>query len=403
LSKTQIVSDVDKAEELADRAVKLSERGNGQTLSNIVYYKLNQAICATFNLHFDKAKHSIKQALDISLCENDSMVLSGVYQTMSFFYSEIGEKNSALVCAHKALGLKPFNRNACLLALAHAYLDADSMRQAQETLKDVITNNPSELYSKYHALLFAYMQDTQKDSAAAYADTAFQTLENLYANALRDRDKHYAAIVKEENEKATLQSELKNNTKIMVVISISSLVVIGLILYALQPNKKIAKRRSKMESEKKEMELKHMQNEYEMEMRLQTEGISNKQTQLSIMRDFLLKKVDIMKRIDEIKPTKNDSHIILSENDWTEIETWLECVDNMFVSRLKKEYPDLREEDIRLFMLLRLKIPAHSLSLIYGISEKSIKQKLFLNKSKVGIDNGEISLSGFIESFYPSE
>ena len=43
--------------------------------------------------------------------------------------------------------------------------------------------------------------------------------------------------------------------------------------------------------------------------------------------------------------------------------------------------------------------PTKALALIYGISEKSIKQKLFVYKAKVGISGEKVSLRTFIEAF----
>lgn len=50
-------------------------------------------------------------------------------------------------------------------------------------------------------------------------------------------------------------------------------------------------------------------------------------------------------------------------------------------------------------MLIRLKLPAKELARIYGISEKSIKQNLFLFKEKLGIQQEKISLRKYIEAF----
>ena len=70
-----------------------------------------------------------------------------------------------------------------------------------------------------------------------------------------------------------------------------------------------------------------------------------------------------------------------------------------FVTRLQNTFSDLNDDDIRLIMLLRLKMPTKALALIYGISEKSIKPKLFVYKAKVGIGGEKISLRTYIEEF----
>ena len=50
-------------------------------------------------------------------------------------------------------------------------------------------------------------------------------------------------------------------------------------------------------------------------------------------------------------------------------------------------------------MLLRLGVPTRQLALIYNISEKSVKQKLFVCKGKVGISGEKASLRDFIRAF----
>lgn len=50
-------------------------------------------------------------------------------------------------------------------------------------------------------------------------------------------------------------------------------------------------------------------------------------------------------------------------------------------------------------ILLRLKASLKIMADIYSISVKGIKQKLYLYKSKVGIEGENLSLRDFIENF----
>lgn len=116
------------------------------------------------------------------------------------------------------------------------------------------------------------------------------------------------------------------------------------------------------------------------------------------MRNYLLKKIEIVEKLNSIRE-KDIKHFVLSEEDWAELEVFLEGVEDCFVTRLKKLHPNLTQSDIRLMMLLRLKLSQKALALIYCISEKAIKQKLFLYKERVGIQNRPISLRKYIERF----
>ena len=132
--------------------------------------------------------------------------------------------------------------------------------------------------------------------------------------------------------------------------------------------------------------------------KLHKEELAHKETQLSAMRNYLLKKIEIVEKLNSIRE-KDVKHIVLSEDDWVELEMFLDGVEDRFVARLKMQHPNLTQSDIRLMMLLRLKLPQKSLASIYCISEKAVKQKLFLYKERVGIQNEQISLRKYIETF----
>lgn len=63
---------------------------------------------------------------------------------------------------------------------------------------------------------------------------------------------------------------------------------------------------------------------------------------------------------------------------------------------MRKAHQQLSEDDIRLMILLRLDLPSKSLATIYGISEQSIRQKLYMFKSKVGLSNERPSLREYV-------
>lgn len=131
---------------------------------------------------------------------------------------------------------------------------------------------------------------------------------------------------------------------------------------------------------------------------MHNEEMRHKDVQLSTMRGYILKKINVAQKLAELREMK-EGHVELDDEDWEEIRVFLDSVDSDFVERLQKDFPSLKDEDIRLMMLLRLKMPAKIMAMVYGISEKSIRQKLFVYKSKVGIEDKKLSLREFIEAF----
>src|SRR3712207_4586254 len=131
---------------------------------------------------------------------------------------------------------------------------------------------------------------------------------------------------------------------------------------------------------------------------LHAEAMAHKDIQISTMRNFIVKKVGVAQKIEKIKKNR-DKNILLTNEDWEEIMIFVNNIEGDYLNRIKTSYPQLDEDDIRLLVLLRLKLPTKALALIYGISEKSIKQKLFIYKKKIGIDGDKQSLRKFIDAF----
>ena len=183
-----------------------------------------------------------------------------------------------------------------------------------------------------------------------------------------------------EKEEARLQGEITSQKAATVLTVVLALIVIIFVLYIYNTNKKQAKQKAAMAEQ------------------LHAQELSHRDIQICTMRNFLLKKIDIMEKIESMRNEK-EKHILISEDDWNEIEVFLDSVENLFVSRLRAQFSGLTKKDLRLMMLLRLKMPQKALALIYGISEKAIKQKLFLYKAKVGIEKEQKSLREFMENY----
>ena len=93
-------------------------------------------------------------------------------------------------------------------------------------------------------------------------------------------------------------------------------------------------------------------------------------------------------------------NFILTNDDWDEIKIYVDSMGDNFTERLKTSYPNLNEDDVKFMMLVSLRLPSKTMATIYNISDKGIRQRLFLYKSKVEIDGESISLRTFIEGFW---
>ena len=218
------------------------------------------------------------------------------------------------------------------------------------------------------------MQEGNCRSVSDFADSVESYLYKKNADNLSAKDKYYKLLVDRETKRASIQKE--NHWKTIVVYITLGLAIIIIFLVV-----------NKAKKEK----LMHL-----ME-------IKSKNLQITNIRSFLLKKVDIVKKLkagdrEDIIDGKKIT-VVLNNEDWEELETFLDNADGQFVTRIKKQFPFLTQKDIHFLMLIRLRLPVHRIAEIYHIKDSSVRQKLFLIKSKIGLKSGDDSTKELIENY----
>lgn len=167
---------------------------------------------------------------------------------------------------------------------------------------------------------------------------------------------------------------------IIIVIIAFSIIVIAFVLYLSSYRRKQIQIQNAEQQEHKRLLIEHQK------------------IQISTMRNFLMSKINILYKLESIKAGSR-RQVLLSDSDWDELEVFLDSSDDVFVERLKREFPNLTKKDIRFLMLIRIRLPFPVIAQIYSIEPKSVKQKLFLMKDKLGLKNSQISAKKFIESY----
>jgi len=187
-------------------------------------------------------------------------------------------------------------------------------------------------------------------------------------------------MLQKEIDKTKLSIESRWKTNLIFIIAFVALNIIALLFYIFLQNRK------------------QMREKIEEESKIHRIEVDHKERQIAIMRNFLLSKINIIQKLQSIS-TSSRKKIILSPDDWKEIEIFLNNTDDEFVERLKNQFQELTMKDIQFLMLIKLKIPYESIAVIYNIEEKSVKQRLFLFKSKLRLSTGQMSTRKFIEGY----
>lgn len=388
LSKALENTEPQKAVSVAKKAEMIYNTLPNTTKSNLVYYKLN--VCESLLLadSLEPALKVCNEAINLSLQSGDSSTISDAHQDMASILSEKKEYRQALWYSKKSYGFCKSNDTSKLLNLAWAYLDADSLDECDRLLCNIKTSKPSSLYTAYYIRHIAAIKRHAYDKAILYANSSYHYIEKMYSEELGAKEKYYNSLVRSQYDKGVSEGKSTLFVWIIIFIALSSILTIAFILYSYRQYKLKAKYRIQSELREREAEGK-----------IHDEEMKHKEIQLSTMRGYILKKVSLAQKIEEMKGNK-EHNVLLTPEDWEEIQLFVNSVEDGFATRIKKHFHSLTDEDVKFLMLIRLRMPAKAMGMIYNISEKSIRQKLFVYKSKVGLDSGKtMSLRSFIETF----
>ena len=338
-----------------------------------------------------QALNEEKKAYSLAMSVDDNNLLSYVRQNLASTFEEMGEKDSCLFYARQAYDLNGNDRFSCQLMLASAYISVDSIKQAFTILKQTAPKTPEDHYSVFYLQSQVAVKAQDYKTAKTFSDSACSCLQEMCRTASKAKNSYYTSFLKKESERAKMQGKTEMQRWVFGLFLLLGLIVISFVLYAYWSYRKLSLARMVHEQE-------IFSQKQQMIEKLHQEELLHRDVQLSVMRNYLLKKIEVVEKLNSNVPN-GCKHIVLSDNEWTELEVFLDSVEDLFVSRLKQKHPNLSKADLRLMMLLRLRLSQKTLASIYCVSEKAIKQKLFLYKDKVGIKNEHFSLRNYIEDF----
>lgn len=412
-------SDAQSGLKYADQALELYRKYSKATKQNTIYHILLKCESERLCGNGPDALHTCKTAETMALQLGDSLILADVYQDMSLFAADLHD-TSAVRYARLACQLSQVRFITKRLMLAQACLDTGKPRDCLKLLDTLQLEDNAQRYTAYSCQHQAALRLHDFTAASAYADSAYKYLETMYCNQLQDKTAYFEKLMQEKTAKTKAETNASRYRMTFLFGGILAFLVTAIMIMRyrnykskaalkLKYEEKITKERIAKEQEKTKMLLAQEQEktrlmnelnakEKEMSEKLHQEQLRHKDAQIAQMRQFFIKKIDFLQRHYE-QNEEGSKCLHLEETDWEEIELFLENTDNKFVSRIKHSFPTLSTRDIRLLMLVRLNLPAKTMARIYSISEKSVKQNLFLFKGKLGIQQGKGSLRKFIEEF----
>ena len=270
--------------------------------------------------------------------------------------------------------------------LANCYLQCDSLEAARKVYAMLETRD--NVKARYVALRhLSEIAMMQRDYAAApvLVDSAFASAEDVFFQAMEQKDEYHRASLEQERTTERLAYRQRLAQWLLLAVAVVAILIILFIVSISRHRRALNQQRLLTE-----------QRERERERRLAKERLTQQETMIRLLQNFIIEKSEVIQRLR----AEGDRKIQLSDKDWADIEQTLDNITGGFVNSLRTAHPEFREEDIQLCMLTRMNLSNQTIAAIYLITVSAVKhRKLKLKKDGFGEQNPERSLDEVIRAF----
>lgn len=331
---------------------------------------------------YDEALDFIHRAYDMA---EKSQMTDLMCQTLTSLANITWAKedyHQSLHYAHRAEAVATEElRPGTLQVLARSYLSLNMLDSAETVYRQIEPGNDVHLayivQSSLAKIALRRMGATQVEDDV---DDAFEQVEDIYYKALEQKDQYYQETLRQETENQRLEYRSKMYGRTLFVVVIAAAVILLAVVLALRYRIRMQeqeKRRLQQEAEHQKTLL-HQANEV-----------------VSFLQNFILDRTEVIKKLNQ----GGDSLITLKPHEWSEIERTINAVDNNRFAKIREQYPDMTEDDIRLCILTRLGLSNRTIGNIYCITISAVQhRKLKLKKDVFGETNPDITLEQILNS-----
>ena len=325
---------------------------------------------------FDEALEYVNKAYDIAKNNQMTDLMCQTLTSLANIAWAKDDYRQALDYAHQAESVATADlRPGTLQVLARSYLDLNMLDSAETAYRQINPGNDVHLaYIVQSNLARIALRRMGATKVEDDIDDAFEQIEDFYYKALEQKDQYYQASLRQEMENQQLEYRSQMYGRTLLITIIASLIVILaivlVVLYRMRAQRQ-EKRQYQQEAEHHKAQL-HQTNEV-----------------VAFLQDFILERTEVMQKLSQ----NSDSLIYISPHEWGEIERTLNAIDNNRFANLRKQYPNMQEDDIRLCLLTRLGISNRTIGNIYCITISAVQhRKLKLKKDVFGESNPDITL-----------
>ena len=407
LAKSLSWGNTEAALDMAQQALQTYERRPDSERNHIIIldYIGTYASQMAFNndTSFDEALRYTHQAHELALASRDSLgdeLVSQTLTSLANIHWAMDDNAEALRLAREATACAP----AHLLlgaqqVLARCLVSCDSLDEAEAVYRQMQPGHDLQAaYIVESNLAKLALLRNDAEAAEAAIDEAFSHAEDLYFDALHQKDAYYQTTLREqqENERLRYASQLHRRTlwglfAILIVIGATTALVARyrMRLMAQQRLSDAWSRKHEIDERIHQTLLQRQAMEAQREILRQREGT------IRFLKDFIFQRSEIIKKLG----ANENRHVHISAGDWWEIEQTLNAIDHDRFVRLRQNYPELREEDVQMCILTCLHVLNRTIGNIYGLTISAVQhRKLKLKKEIFGQDDPDTTLEQVLEN-----
>ena len=272
-------------------------------------------------------------------------------------------------------------RPGTLQVLARSYLSLNMLDSAETVYRQIEPGNDVRLaYIVQSNLAKIALRRIGATQVEDDVDDAFEQVEDIYYKALEQKAQYYQETLRQETANQQLEYRSKMYGRTLLVVVIAAVVILLAVVLTF---------RYRIRMQNQEKRRLHQEAEHQKTLLHQANEV------VSFLQNFILERTEVIKKLNQ----GGDSLITLTPHEWSEIERTINAVDSNRFAKIREQYPDMTEDDIRLCILTRLGLSNRTIGNIYCITISAVQhRKLKLKKDVFGETNPDITLEQILNS-----
>ena len=359
---------------------------------------------------FDQALAFANKAYTLAQAGRDTLgteLLSQTQTSLANIYWAMGQYPEALRYARASAACAP---PQLLLGaqqvLARCLVSCDSMEAAERIYRQMQPG--TDLRAAYiiqSNLAKLALHRGNTDEAGKAIDEAFSQAEELYYQALKEKDDYYQTTLHQqlENERlifhATLQRRAILAAFIVFLVLMASIAISLHYRFRALGQRRLHdawRRKHEVDAHIQEARLRRQEQLlHQQAMAAQQEQLRQRDGIIGFLKDYILQRSAVVQKLE----ASALRHVVLTPHEWAEVERTLNAVGANRFQLLRKRYPELKEEDVQLCILTTLGLTNRAIGNIYGVSISAVQhRKLKLKKEVFGQEDPDVTLEQLINA-----